>query len=141
MAISKDSVESIECPCGCGKSFPRHTGSLDYSPGSFAVYRTWLMQEVEGEPHLWTLLGTGPWFDDDERGCWVTVHQWLDGSGNLAARVEDPEASPFSPADAADERRLTRDEVRSMDGASQWVFDCADLLVESHPAVRRFLGL
>ena len=128
------------CPCGCGRLFPRHTGMIHYSESGEAVYRAHLLEEVKGEPHLWLLLGTGSWLEGESSGSWITVHSWT-GDGQITARVEDPEKSPFTTKDAFEERLLTRDEVFAQPGGKEWVFHCHDLIVENHPEVARFLGV
>ena len=137
--ITKDKIENWPCPCGCGKEFPCHTGLLHYDGDSHAVYRALLMRESQEDPHLWVLLGTGPWFEGDERGCWLTLHSWVTSDGSLTTRIEDPGSSPFTPQDAFDERLLERDEVLGRSGASEWAFRCSDLLVDKHPAVSAFV--
>ena len=134
--ITDDIVEKWHCPCGCGKEFSRHTGFLHYDAESLAAYRVALMQEVEGDPHLWVLLGSGPWFEDDERGCWLTLHSWLTPDGRLASRIEDPEDSPFSNEDAFEDRLLTRDEVFTQGGAAEWAFKCNDRSTHSVATTR-----
>ena len=128
------------CPCGCGRSFPRHTGMLHYSASGEAVYRAHLLEETKGEPHLWLLLGTGSWLEDEPLGSWIAVHSWTNNE-QITARVEDPEKSPFSQEDAFGERLLTREEVFAQEGGNEWVFRCHDLIVENHPEVSSFLGL
>jgi hypothetical protein len=98
------------------------------------------MEETKGDPHLWLLLGTGSWIDGEAMGSWITVHSWI-GDGQIIARVEDPEGSPFKDADAFDERFLTRSEVFAQPGGKEWVFRCHDLIVQNHQSVSRFLGI
>lgn len=104
------------------------------------MYRAHLLEMTEDDPHLWLLLGTGSWLPSEPRGSWITVHSWVT-NGELIARIQDPEDSPFVDADAFDERRLRRDEVFGQVGGAEWVFKCHDLIVAHHPAVRRFLGI
>jgi hypothetical protein len=113
---------------------------LHYSSTGEAVFRVHLLEKTAGEPHLWVLLGTGSWIPSETRGSWITVHSWVT-DGELISRIEDPEDSPFSDADAFDERRLRRDEVFAQTGGPEWVFKCHDLIVEHHPAVKHFLKL
>ena len=97
------------------------------------------MQETEGEPHLWLLIGTGPWFEDDSRGCWVAMHSWLADDGTVSVGIVDPDESPFCNQDVFDERLLTRDEVFERPHASDWAFHCHDRLLENHPEVTAFM--
>ena len=133
-------AEDWPCPCGCKRTFPRHTGMVHYSDSGEAVYRAHLLEETEGDPHLWLLLGTGSWLEDEPLGSWITVHSWT-GNGQVIARIEDPEKSPFTSEDAFDERLLSREEVFSQQGGKEWVFRCHDLIVENHPEVSGFLGV
>ncbi len=133
-------ADQWQCPCGCERSFPRHSGMLHYSASGQAVYRAHLLEETIGEPHLWLLLGTGSWLEDEPLGSWITVHSWT-GNGQATARIEDPEKSPFTCEDSFEERLLTREEVLAQPGGKEWVFRCYDLIVENHPEVSRFLGV
>lgn len=139
--ISEDKVDRWPCPCGCAKEFPRHTGILHYAEGAHAVYRASLMLEIEADPHLWVLFGTGPWFANDLRGCWLALHSWQSSDGTLSTRIENPENSPFRKDDAFGERLLTKDEVIAQQGAADWAFACNDLLVSTHPAVSAFVSI
>lgn len=138
--FTNQKADQWQCPCGCERSFPRHTGMLHYSESGEAVYRAHLLEEAKGEPHLWLLLGTGSWLEDEPLGSWIAVHSWI-GNGQITARVEDPEKSPFTSGDVFEERLLTRDEVFAQPGGREWVFLCHDLIVENHPEVSRFLEL
>ena len=131
--------EQRACPCGCGQQYPLLMGVLRYGESSEALFVAALMHGKSEAPHLWTLLGTGPWFDNDTRGCWVTLHSWL-ADGNINSRVEDPSLSPFSDEDACDERRLLRDEVLGQKGAPEWAFERRQQLVAELPVVASHFG-
>ena len=89
---------------------------------------------------MWLLLGTGSWIPNESLGSWITVHSWT-GNGQVIARIEDPEKSPFTSVDAFDERLLMRDEVFAQTGGPEWVFRCHDLVVENLSEVSRFIGV
>jgi hypothetical protein len=136
--FSDEKTDQWDCPCGCARSFPRVTALLHHGATGMVAMRAHLLEMTEGDPHLWLLLGTGSSLALESSGSWVTVHAWVN-NGELIARIEDPESSPFVDADVFDERRLGRDEVFQQDGGAQWVFECHDFIVDHHPAIRQFL--
>lgn len=111
---------------------------LHYSETGNAVFRAHLLEETAGDPQLWVLIGTGSWLPSETKGSWIAVRSWV-ADNELISRIQDPEDSPFSDADAFDERRLRRDEVSNQTGGPEWVFKCHDLIVEHHPAVKHFI--
>ena len=113
MAIEHMSSELRTCRCGCGLVFPLYTGLLAYQPEGSVAFR--MAHLFHSGPHLWALLGSGPWSRNDSRGCWVTLHTWI-AEGKVIARIEEPEHSPFSDADIFGEQRLTRGKVLSQEG-------------------------
>jgi len=128
-----------QCPCGCGQSFLRETGLIHYADEGEAVYRLHFLKEDEEGPQLWLLLGTGSWLPSEPRGSWIAVHSWLK-DGEVIARIEDPDVTPFDDTDVFGERLLMRDEVFGQPGGAEWVFRCHDLIIDRHQRTREFFG-
>lgn len=122
MCIEQISSELRICPCGCGQSFPIFSGSLRYNPEQIALFKAAHMQHCDSGPHIWLLIGSGPWFNGDERDCWVTLHLWVK-EAEVITRIEDPNESPFWPSHSDEERYLTREEVLSQDGGKEWAIN------------------
>ena len=137
MAIERISAELRNCQCGCAQVFPLFTGLLRYEADRAVAFRA--AHLFHGGPHLWLLLGSGPWSKDDSRGCWVTLHTWID-KGKVTARIEEPNKSPFSDADAFGERRLSRAAVLAQEGALDWSIGRRDDLVVLHEPTRNFFN-
>ena len=137
MAIEGTSAELRTCRCGCAQVFPLFTGLLRYEADSTVAFRA--AHLFHSGPHLWLLLGSGAWLKNDSRGCWVTLHTWL-ADGNVIARIEEPQESPFSDADVFGERRLSRAEVLAQEGALNWAIERRDDLVQLHEPTRNFLN-
>lgn len=137
-----DSVSSglLSCNCGCGKAFPLFTGLMRYGHGHSFAFRVAHLAHKAHDAHLWLLLGSGAWFNDDPRGCWITLHSWVSPEG-VVGKIEEPEASPFTDEHVFRERRLTRSEVLSQNGALEWAIDRRDELLSHHPpSYKFFLG-
>jgi hypothetical protein len=97
------------------------------------------LSDYHSGPHVWLLLGSGAWFKDDSRGCWVTLHTWI-VDGKVTGKIEEPRESPFSDADVFGERRLSRAEVLAQEGALDWSIGRRDDLVQTHEPTRNFLN-
>jgi len=136
VTIENISAESRTCRCGCGQVFPLYTGLLRYQADRSVAFRA--AHLFHDGPHLWLLLGSGPWFKNDARGCWVTLHTWV-AEGKVIGRVEEPEESPFSDTDVFGEHRLGRDEVLAQEGALDWSIARRDDLMQLHEPSRNFL--
>lgn len=128
----------IACRCGCERRYPVYSGLMRYGDDGQVAFRLAHFDEVEGTRHLWLLLGSGPWFEEDARGCWLVLDSWVAGD-RLIGRVMDAGESPFRTADIFDERFLTRHEVLSRSGALDWAMARRDELIELHPDTRRFV--
>jgi hypothetical protein len=120
--IHRSEREERACPCGCGQQFPLFKGRMDYGDDRSVLFRAAHLSHPATGPHLWLVLGSGAWFDDDERDCWVVLHVWLDDD-NMVTRIEDAADSPFREGDVFDERLLTRAEVQAKEGAAEWAID------------------
>jgi hypothetical protein len=138
MGIEHLKSGSIECPCSCNSVFPMFSGLLKYGTSNEVAFRIAHFSHEDSGPHLWLLLGSGPWFQDDTRGCWVTLHSWV-ASDSVIAKVEEPECSPFTAQHAFEERRLSREEVLSQNGGLQWAIERREELLRLHPESSRFL--
>ena len=114
------SSETRKCPCGCGQMFPVFWGSLWYKPDYEVKFIAAHLEHCDSGPHVWFLLGSGPWFQGDDRNCWVTMHLYVDDDENLVTRIEDPEESPLWPSLNQSYRYLLREEVLAQDGAKEW---------------------
>ena len=132
--------EEFPCPCGCGLAYPFFSGMLRYGETREVAFRFahFHQHHAGATKHLWLLLGSGPWFEDDPRGCWLVLDSRIDGD-NFIARVCNCSDSPFSSQDIFDERFLTREEVLSRKGAMQWAIDRRDDLVTLHKPTREFI--
>jgi hypothetical protein len=140
-AIEESTGEVRSCPCGCGQEARLLSGRLNYESSRYAVFRTILLKCSEGGPHVWSLLGAGPWFEGDNRDCWLTLHTWVKDD-NLITQVENPEDSPFPKLFEFRERLLTREEVFSQAGGKEWAFEVHDSLQTEHDEISTFiLGL
>jgi hypothetical protein len=131
-------AETLTCTCGCGNVFPLYSGLLSYGSGNEVAFRAAHLSHQDSGPHLWLLLGSGPWFQDDARGCWLTLHSWIASEG-VVAKVEEPVRSPFTARHAFEERRLSREEVLAQDGALEWAIERREELLQLHPESSRFL--
>jgi len=130
-------ASTIACRCGCGRTYPLYSGLLEYGSGSEVAFRAGHFWHPAQTHHLWLLLGSGPWFADDARGCWLILDSWIHDA-ELIARVEDPESSPFESEHIFDERFLTRSEVLARAGALEWAIGRRDELIQLHTQTRRF---
>ena len=137
MTIESISAEKRTCGCGCGQVFPLYTGLLAYQPKGSVAFR--IAHLFHSNLHLWVLLGSGPWFAHDSRGCWVTLHTWI-AEGKVIGKIGEPHDSPFTDADAFGERRLSRAEVLAQAGALDWAIARRDELVQLHDPTRDFLN-
>src|SRR5512138_1881397 len=102
MSIKSEQKETRICDCGCKQSYPVFSGLMSYGKESLVAYSVAHLQH-RGDPHVWLLIGSGPWFENDARGCWVVLHTWI-ADDKLITRIEDPENSPFGEADVFEER-------------------------------------
>jgi hypothetical protein len=137
VSIERISTELRTCACGCAQVFPFYTGLLRYQTDRTVAFRA--AHLFHSGPHLWLLLGSGPWFKDDLRGCWLNLHTWI-AEGKVIGRIEEPEESPFLEGDVFGERRLTRAEVLAQEGALDWAIARRDELVQLHEPTRNFLN-
>ena len=108
------------CPCGTGHEFQVFWGSLRYSPDYEVKFVAAHLEHSDSGPHVWFLLGSGPWVQGDDRNCWVTMHLYLDDQENVITRIEDPEESPLWSSRNLEYRYLTREEVLAQNGAKEW---------------------
>jgi len=136
-------IESIKsgpraCRCGCGQVFSSYTGLLRYGPDNLVFFNAAHLSHGDSGPHLWLLLGSGPWFVDDSRGCWLTLHTWI-AEDSVTAKVEEPDNSPFSESGCFGERCLTRNEVLSKQGGLEWAIERRDDFVRHHQPSKAFL--
>ena len=138
MCIESIASEDRICPCGCGQQFPVYSGRLKYGPGHEAYFAVAHMEHCDSGPHVWFLLGSGPWFDGDTRNCWVTMHLFTDEE-NVITRIEDPQKSPFWHWQDSSDRYLTRDEVLSQEGGKDWAINRRLDFENHHPATAQFL--
>lgn len=111
---------------------------MSYGDNGVVAYRVAHMQHKNRDPHVWLLVGSGPWFDNDPRGCWVVLHTWI-SDDKLITRIEDPENAPFAEADVLGERFLHRDEVMAKCGAAEWVVSRSDQFQIEHEATVKFI--
>lgn len=139
MAALDDILDSeIACRCGCERRYRVCSGLMRYGDEGRVAFRLAHFDEAQGTRHLWLLLGSGAWFEDDARGCWLVLDSWV-AEDRLIGRVTDANDSPFQSADIFDERFLTREEVLSRSGALEWAIARRDELIELHPDTRRFV--
>lgn len=138
MCIDRVSRVNRICPCGCEQSIPVFWGELQYGPDRRVAFAAAHMEHCDNGPHVWLLLGSGPWFADDERNCWVTMHLYTD-EDNVVTRIEDPEESPFWRWERRQDRYLTREEVLSHEGGKEWAIDRRLDFEEHHVATADFL--
>jgi hypothetical protein len=138
--ITSVRAESLQCRCGCERSYPLFSGLLKYAEGSEVAFRVAHFQHdgSTSTKHLWLLLGSGPWFEDDPRGCWLVLDSFIDEE-NVIARVRDSSDSPFLTCDIYAERFLRRSEILNRNGALQWAIDRREDLVGLHKPTRQFL--
>lgn len=137
MCIETISESQKTCPCGCEQVFPAFTGTLRYGPEQIVAFRAGHLRDPG--PHLWLQLGSGPWFEDDGRDCWVTLHLWVDGT-EVKTSISDPAKSPFWPEHSDKERYLSREEVLSREGGKEWAIARRLDFEEHHKPTERFLN-
>lgn len=138
MCIQSITSEDRICPCGCEQRFPVYSGRLQYGPDREAAFSVAHMHHGDSGPHVWLLLGSGPWFAGDDRNCWVTLHLFTDEE-NVITRIEDPSKSPFLHWEDRADRYLTREEVLSQEGGKDWAIDRRLDLENHHAATAEFL--
>jgi hypothetical protein len=136
--IERSTSVAQECPCGCGQQSRVLSGKFNYEPDQHVAFRTILLKCSENGPHVWSLLETGQWFDDDNRNCCVTLHTWVQND-NLVTRVEDFGESPLVKLFEFSERLLTREEVLSHPGGKEWAFKVHDKLEIEHNEISTFI--
>ncbi len=136
--LTGESKEERTCGCGCGRVYPVYSGLFDGGSESQVAYRMAHLGHDNDGPHLWTMLGVGPWDDGDACGCWMVLHTWLDGD-NFVTRLEDWAHSPFTPADACGERLLDRADVLTRPEALEWATEQRDQLSLLHRPTAEFL--
>lgn len=139
MCIETIFESSRNCPCGCGQVFPVFTGRLRYGAEDEVTFKAAHLNHCESGPHLWLLLGSGPWFEGDARNCWVTLHVWVDDK-NVKTSITDPTESPFWLERTDKERYLTRDEVLSQKGGKEWAIERRLDFEEHHKPTERFIN-
>ena len=116
-----------------------YSGLLLYGPAAASVaFRLAHFDDAEQPKHLWLLLGSGPWFEDDVRGCWCILDNWI-SEDSVIARVTDMQDSPFTLEHAYQERLLLRSEVLSKGGALDWAIARREDIVRTHAPTRSFL--
>jgi len=138
MSIKKINIETKVCPCGCDQEVLLYKGELRYGTDSFVNFAVSHMEHCSSGPHVWLVLGTGSWFANDDRNCWVTLHLHSDGK-DIATRISDPEDSPFWRWRTDDDRYLTRQEVLAQDGGKEWAINRRIEFEEQHRATTEFL--
>lgn len=138
MCIETIDLETRICPCGCNQEVPVYVGKLRYGSDNFTEFAVTHMEHCSSGPHVWLVLGTGPWFADDDRNCWLTLHLHSDGE-NIATRISDPEDSPFWRWNTDDDRYLTRNEVFAQNGGKEWAIDRRLDFERHHRATSEFL--
>jgi len=139
MSIELIDTEERVCNCGCENSFPVYSGWIrDDDGGEWGFSVAHLRHGESGGPHSFLLLGTGPWFKNDPRNCWVTFHTWLDNE-TIVTRLEDWEKTPFQPQDTVGGRLLLREEVLSIPEQFEGVFEIYDLFKDQHLPTAEFL--
>ena len=138
MCIETIKSGSRECKCGCGQLFTIFSGLLRYGVDNLVAFHAAHLCHGESGPHLWLLFGSGPWFNDDPRGCWLTLHTSV-AEGQIIAKVEEPDDSPFLEGECYGERRLTRDEVLSKPGGVEWAIMRRDDFIRHHQPSFAFL--
>jgi len=111
---------------------------LRYGLDNLLAFHAAHLSHEDGGPHLWLLLGSGPWFSDHPRACWLTLHTWI-AEDKVIAKVEEPDNSPFSESDCYGERCLTRNEVLSKQGGLEWAIERRDDFVRHHQPSKAFL--
>lgn len=138
MRIEQLTSENRTCPCGCGQVFPVFLGRLKYGDEHEFRFKAAHLTHGDSGSHVWLLLGSGPWFENDKRNCWVTMHLYSDNE-NTITRIEDPEESPFWPSHDEGERYLTRLEVMSQDGGKEWAINRRLDFEDHHEPTAAFL--
>ncbi|HSY65959.1 MAG TPA: hypothetical protein VK829_15280 [Terriglobales bacterium] len=118
--------------------YPLYSGILRYGRDNEVALRAAHLSHAAGTRHLWLLLGSGPWYQDDARGCWVVLDSWV-LSGDLIARVQSYTDSPFRTEHIFGERFLSRDEVLAKAGALDWAIERRDELISLHEQTKTFL--
>ena len=131
--------ETRQCLCGCGQVFPVFWGNLRYNTDYEVKFVAAHLVHRDSGPHVWFLLGSGPWFQGDDRNCWVTMHLYVDDDGNVVTRIEDPEESPLWPSRNQAYRYLSREEVLAQDGAKEWAIGRRLDFENHHSPTEQFL--
>lgn len=117
---------------------PVSQGQLRYGPDQIAYFSVAHMEHCDSGPHVWLMLGSGPWFSGDTRNCWVTLHLYTDDE-NVVTRIEDPDESPFWKWPRDDARYLTRAEVLSQEGGKEWAINRRLDFEKHHQPTEAFL--
>ena len=117
-----------------------YSGWLEYESDSALAFRIAHFSHSEQSSNLWLLLGTGPWNEEDDTGCWVVIRSWV-ADGDLTLRIEDAEDSPFDGDHISQERFLSRKEVLDQSGGLEWAVARRDDLLALHNPSFEFLEL
>ena len=136
--IGDVSSETWRCPCGCGQVFPVFFGTLRYSGDYELKFLAAHLEHCDSGPHVWFMLGSGPWFEDG-RNCWITMHLYIDDDDNVVTRIEDPEGSPLWPSRNQEYRYLSREEVLTQEGAKEWAIGRRLDFEKHHSLTEHFL--
>lgn len=117
-----------------------YTGWLEYGTDSALAFRVAHFSHPDQGKNFWMLLGTGPWEESSDVGCWAVTKSWV-VDDDLTFRVENATESPFDESHIFHERFLSRNEVLDKSGAVDWAVARRDELLALHPCSLEFLGL
>jgi len=87
MCIETIKSGSRACKCGCGQLFATFSGLLRYGVDNLVAFHAGASMSWRKRPSLMLIFGSGPRFNDDPRGCWLTLHTWVaEGQINCKSR-------------------------------------------------------
>ena len=131
-----ESIKKI-CPCGCGNEYTCLKGKLIYDDSNL-LFLAALMEHCKNK-HIWFAFITGPWIDNDNRDCVITIHTVRD-EDKIGTNVEDPEESPWHKDEILNDFRfLNKEEVGRQQGGKEWAYRSFDALMANHEDISGFL--
>ena len=133
--IKTESRKEKECPCGCGRSVPYLSGTIEQG-NSKSFFWAYLLEDGDG-PHLWLMLHSGPW-DGFSRDCAAVIHAYPE-KGELKCFLSDQPESPWKNIDIEQLHFLTREEILLRPNGKSWVFRVHDYFVDNQNEVNAFL--
>ena len=116
-----------------------YIGNMQYGDMGRIAFQVAHLEHCDSGPHVWLMVGSGPWFDNDDRDCWVTLHLWQEDN-EVKTSISDPQMSPFWASAEPKNRYLLREEVLAQPGGREWAIDRRLEFVNLHLPTDKFVN-